>query len=274
MRAFYLTSQKEGTTLEVYLDEFNNQRDVVEQCGGGIGVHSGLTENALKEMNIDPNDANNYTTDDLKEAHQNAKEAYLAFVFLSNANKTKFAPLLRELANSYLRGNNNYPRTVTAAHKLLVGWEYGAYTLPSPPNEGISYITVGYESEEPDEEEGEVLVTAGDARGKISAIKRRRQEKGKTKKDAHLHLTTSNATNPHYNDNDADYDYGKWGSVTVDGLMFHQTGRTNSMCYRDAVLKSHKTPKCEEARIAGRWAAATEHLMQQTGTKGKINPNW
>eukprot|EP00957_Ditylum_brightwellii_P115568 8814598-Ditylum_brightwellii.AAC.1 len=77
MRAFYLTSQKEGMTLEAYLDEFNNRKDVVEQCGGDIGTHTGLTEKALRDMNIDPKDPNNYSTDDLKEAHRNAKEAYL-----------------------------------------------------------------------------------------------------------------------------------------------------------------------------------------------------
>eukprot|EP00957_Ditylum_brightwellii_P019345 1459238-Ditylum_brightwellii.AAC.1 len=99
-------------------------------------------------------------------------------------------------------------------------------------------------------------------------------EERKDKKDAHLHLTTSDAINPHYNDDDADYNYGGWGSVTVDGLMFHQTGKMNVMCYRDAVLKPHKTPKRGKARTTGKWAAATEHLMQQTGTKGKINPNW
>eukprot|EP00957_Ditylum_brightwellii_P016378 1231327-Ditylum_brightwellii.AAC.1 len=158
MRAFYLTSQKEGMTLKAYLDEFNNRRDVVEQYGGDIGVHAGLTENALRDMNIDLKDPNNYSTDDLKEAHRNAKEAYLAFVFLSNANKAKSAPLLRELANSYLRGSNDYPHTVTAAHKLLVGWEGGTYTLPSPSNDNISYTTIGYEEEgykEPNDEEGE-----------------------------------------------------------------------------------------------------------------------
>eukprot|EP00957_Ditylum_brightwellii_P023850 1799147-Ditylum_brightwellii.AAC.1 len=129
-------------TLEAYLDEFNNRKDVVEQCGRDIGTHTGLTKKALRDMNIDPKDPNNYSTDDLKEAHRNAKEAYLAFVFLSNTNKAKFAPLLRELANSYLRGNDDYPRTITAAHKLLVGWESGAHSLPSPPNDGISYTTV------------------------------------------------------------------------------------------------------------------------------------
>eukprot|EP00957_Ditylum_brightwellii_P090194 6869241-Ditylum_brightwellii.AAC.1 len=69
MCAFYLTSQKEGMTLEAYLDEFNNRKNIVEQCSGDISVHTGLTENALKDMNIDPKDPNNYSTDNLKEAH-------------------------------------------------------------------------------------------------------------------------------------------------------------------------------------------------------------
>eukprot|EP00957_Ditylum_brightwellii_P123892 9444075-Ditylum_brightwellii.AAC.1 len=33
MRALYFTSQKEGMTLEQYLDEFTNRREVLEECG-------------------------------------------------------------------------------------------------------------------------------------------------------------------------------------------------------------------------------------------------
>eukprot|EP00957_Ditylum_brightwellii_P082686 6287306-Ditylum_brightwellii.AAC.1 len=68
-----------------------------------------------------------------------------------------------------MRGSNDYPCTITAAHKLLVGWEGGAYTIPSPSNGGISYTTIGYKKEgfkEPNNKEGEVLVTTGDGRMK------------------------------------------------------------------------------------------------------------
>eukprot|EP00957_Ditylum_brightwellii_P026148 1977852-Ditylum_brightwellii.AAC.1 len=59
-------------------------------------------------------------------------------------------------------GNDKYPRSVTAAHKLLVGWEGGSYTIAGPPNDGISYTTIGDEDEAVhEEEEGNILTTAG-----------------------------------------------------------------------------------------------------------------
>eukprot|EP00957_Ditylum_brightwellii_P080391 6114552-Ditylum_brightwellii.AAC.1 len=129
MQALYLTSQKDEMTLKQYLDKFLNRQDVLKQCRGIIGPHPGLTDIALKDNGFDHADASSYNAEDLKQAQRDAKEAYLAFVFLSNANKAKFAPLLRELANSCLVGNDEYPRSVSAAHKFLVGWEGGSYTI-------------------------------------------------------------------------------------------------------------------------------------------------
>eukprot|EP00957_Ditylum_brightwellii_P162877 12403302-Ditylum_brightwellii.AAC.1 len=202
MCAVYLTSQKEGMTLEAYLDEFNNQKDVVGQCGGDIGIHPGLMENALRNMNIDPDDPNNYSTDDLKEAHRNAKEAYLAFVFLSNANKAKFALLLRELANSNLRGSDNYPHTVTEAHKLLVGWEEKEYN-DSSNEEGKVLVTAGSGGKKVlRNKQGNVLecFTCGGNHYANQCDQKKENEEKKTKKDGHLHLTTSDMTNSCFED--------------------------------------------------------------------------
>eukprot|EP00957_Ditylum_brightwellii_P108403 8269823-Ditylum_brightwellii.AAC.1 len=54
MHAFYLTSQKEGMTLEAYLAKFSNRRDVVEQCGGCAVTHPRLTEKVLREAGLNP----------------------------------------------------------------------------------------------------------------------------------------------------------------------------------------------------------------------------
>eukprot|EP00957_Ditylum_brightwellii_P194535 14817531-Ditylum_brightwellii.AAC.1 len=132
-----MASQKEGMTLEQYLDEFLNRKEIVEQCGGNVACHPGLVDNALKEAGLDPDKPETISKEDREEAERDAKEAYLAWIFLSNTNKVKFAPLLRDLANSHLRGNDEYPRTITATHKLLVGWEGGTYSIPGPSNDGI-----------------------------------------------------------------------------------------------------------------------------------------
>eukprot|EP00957_Ditylum_brightwellii_P177866 13548177-Ditylum_brightwellii.AAC.1 len=134
--------------LEHYLDEFLNRKEIVEQCGGNAAHHPGLVSNTLQEAGLDPDKPDTISNEDREEAKRDAKEVYLAWVFLSNTNKVKFALLLHDLANSHLRGNDEYPRTITAAHKLLVGWEGGTYSIPGPSNNGIAYTTVGDDPEE------------------------------------------------------------------------------------------------------------------------------
>eukprot|EP00957_Ditylum_brightwellii_P002672 205546-Ditylum_brightwellii.AAC.1 len=62
-------------------------------------------------------------------------------------------------------GNDEYPCSFSAAHKLLVGWEGGSYVVQGPSNDCIAYTTVGEGGkEEASEEEGNVFVQGG---GKI-----------------------------------------------------------------------------------------------------------
>eukprot|EP00957_Ditylum_brightwellii_P155603 11844628-Ditylum_brightwellii.AAC.1 len=160
-----MTSQKEGMTLEQYLEEFLNRKEIVEQCGGNAAYHPGLVDNVLKDAGLDLDKPDTISREDREDAKRDAKEAYLAWIFLSNANKVTFALLLRDLANSHLCGNDEYPRTITAAHKLLVGWEGGTYSIPGPSNNGIAYATVGDNDHEDDDEtssEGNVLANKGE----------------------------------------------------------------------------------------------------------------
>eukprot|EP00957_Ditylum_brightwellii_P094476 7193763-Ditylum_brightwellii.AAC.1 len=127
----------------------------------------------LREAGLDPDKPDTIGNEDREEAKRDTKEAYLAWVFLSNANKVKFVPLLRDLANSHLQGNDKYPRTITAAHKLLVGWEGGTYSIPGPSNNGIAYTTVGDDPEE-DKTNAEGTVLANKGKGKERVIHTRR----------------------------------------------------------------------------------------------------
>eukprot|EP00957_Ditylum_brightwellii_P124768 9510397-Ditylum_brightwellii.AAC.1 len=77
-------------------------------------------------------------------------------------------------ANSHLRGNGESPRSITAAHKLLVGWEGGTYSIPGPSNDGIAYTTVGDDPEEEYEvdAEGSVLANKGEEKTKVIRTRR------------------------------------------------------------------------------------------------------
>ena len=36
---FYMGHQKDGTGVEQYLENFSNHKEVVEHCGGMVGMH-------------------------------------------------------------------------------------------------------------------------------------------------------------------------------------------------------------------------------------------
>eukprot|EP00957_Ditylum_brightwellii_P167339 12739458-Ditylum_brightwellii.AAC.1 len=55
----------------------------------------------------------------LADAVSRSNEAYLAYTFLSGANRKKYEKLLEDLANSYARDKDEYPKTLVGAHKLL-----------------------------------------------------------------------------------------------------------------------------------------------------------
>ena len=86
-----------------------------------VTYHLGLVDTALKEAGFDLDDPSSIGAEERAEAKRDAKEAYFAWIFLSNTNKIKFALLLHNLANFHLYGNDEYPCTITAAHKLLMG---------------------------------------------------------------------------------------------------------------------------------------------------------
>eukprot|EP00957_Ditylum_brightwellii_P070157 5329698-Ditylum_brightwellii.AAC.1 len=55
--------------------------------------------------------------------------------------------------------------------------------------------------------------------------------------------------------------------------MFHQLGHSNKSTYKEVLLHPEKKPS-NTAMMKSKWTDATSHLMQQSGTKGKIDPNW
>eukprot|EP00957_Ditylum_brightwellii_P053392 4046561-Ditylum_brightwellii.AAC.1 len=158
-------------TLEQYLDEFLNWREVVEECGGSVGVHPGLIDIALEEAGFDLDDPNSISAKERKKP-RGIQKKHTWHIFLSNTNKIKFAPLLRDLANAHLHRKDEYLRTIATAHKLLVGWEGGSYVITGPANDGIAYTTLTEENEEEViDEEGNMLVNTCSGGKKVLCTK-------------------------------------------------------------------------------------------------------
>ena len=48
----------------------------------------------------------------------------MAMAFISGANRIKYGRLIKELENSYLKGNENeYPKTVTDSYNMLLNYK-------------------------------------------------------------------------------------------------------------------------------------------------------
>eukprot|EP00957_Ditylum_brightwellii_P080408 6115891-Ditylum_brightwellii.AAC.1 len=55
--------------------------------------------------------------------------------------------------------------------------------------------------------------------------------------------------------------------------MVHQVATKEPDHYTRALLKPELKPPVAP-RLSQKWSAAANHLLQQSGLKGKINPNW
>eukprot|EP00957_Ditylum_brightwellii_P192939 14690797-Ditylum_brightwellii.AAC.1 len=81
--SFYVLYQQDNVSLEKYLESFVNSTDVVKHSDGVIGEHPKLGNYILK---MDGNEANTNATI-IADAVTRSNEAYLAYAFLSGANR-------------------------------------------------------------------------------------------------------------------------------------------------------------------------------------------
>jgi hypothetical protein len=123
----YLFVQREGMSNTDYMEEFLANISVVETYGGEWGQELGLIRAKLEADNTVV-DVDNPTPDELERAKTAAKEDYLAMMFLSGADKTKFWKLWDELSNDYAKGTDNYPSTLDGMLRLLNNHRSGLKT--------------------------------------------------------------------------------------------------------------------------------------------------
>ena len=55
---------------------------------------------------------------------QQQKERYLAVAFLLSSDQTPYSRCIEEIENSFLKGKDEYPRTVTAAFNLISKYKH------------------------------------------------------------------------------------------------------------------------------------------------------
>eukprot|EP00957_Ditylum_brightwellii_P164369 12513434-Ditylum_brightwellii.AAC.1 len=142
--------QKELVPCNKYLEMFTNQKDIIEHISRSVASHPGLNRIMLKEAEID--DAAGASTAEKAKAAGDAKEAYMAMAFLASATRARYRRLLKELANNYLKGTDEYPHIMVAAHKLLLNYQNNPRNhahVTTSSNE-VAFVTEGETNKEGD----------------------------------------------------------------------------------------------------------------------------
>jgi len=112
---FNAFEQSHTATPNKYLDSFDNCVDVIIYSGGEIGLDPDMIKLAEADIGV------KYTegTDDQKfKIHAAAKELYLATCFFLGADKHQYGRLIKNTENM-----NQYPKTISAAHSLLLNYK-------------------------------------------------------------------------------------------------------------------------------------------------------
>ncbi len=104
-------------TTQAYLELFQNTVDVIQHSGGAIGNHPGIVEMIMSRRGLTA--ALMSDAERAEVAKKEAQDEYLAVAFLLHADRTRYSSMLQDYKNDFLQGQDNYPKTITAAYNVL-----------------------------------------------------------------------------------------------------------------------------------------------------------
>jgi hypothetical protein len=122
-RLFFTCAQTKNMTVDSYLELFTNRIDVINQCGGEIGIGKGLKKIVAALLGIEF-DEELMSDDDIKKMNKVAMDRFLGTAFLLGADKVQYSRLEENMENEFLQGIDKYPKSVDDAYSLLIGWKH------------------------------------------------------------------------------------------------------------------------------------------------------
>lgn len=144
-RRFFMQTQDKGMSCQLYLERFKNQVEVIEHCGGTM-VEDLLVDDYLEEGAI----RITATREQLTIARKKAKEGFLAVAFILLADRGRYAKLIEELENDFVKGADNYPTDLTEAYNLLLHWKHDPRNLMRGLGSGDDDVAFGQHGDSED----------------------------------------------------------------------------------------------------------------------------
>ena len=117
--------------------------EVIEHCGGTIGVDQQVVTAQLNTISLSRLTASNVQ---YARAVAQAKETYLSCAFLLMADRFQYEKLVENLENDFMQGRDNYPCTLTSAYLYIVNWKQNPQYLLrmiEGPTEALAFVNAG-----------------------------------------------------------------------------------------------------------------------------------
>jgi Reverse transcriptase (RNA-dependent DNA polymerase)/Zinc knuckle len=139
-RRFFMQVQGKHMSAQEYLTQFNNHVDVLKHVGAVIGPDTSIAQEL----------AGGGTKTVSATHNKEATERYLAVAFLLGADRIRYGKLIEDMENSYLQGQNNYPKTINDAYNLLSNWKQdprNMVRIGAGGTDGVQFVNNGTENE-------------------------------------------------------------------------------------------------------------------------------
>ena len=134
--------QRHDTSNTDYIQFFQALVGVVETYGGAYGNEPGLIEAHLIGQGVAGGRLDAATSAQLAAAKADCREAYLACMLLRGADSIRYGTLKTELANDMTKGQDNYPKTMVEAARLLNDYRVATrfQRARDDPGEGMAFV--------------------------------------------------------------------------------------------------------------------------------------
>ena len=151
--------QSKDMDCATYLEQFQNMVEVIEHCGGSVGLKPHLIDKALDEQGTSCTGA---TATELDQAVEVAKDRYLACAFLMSADHNRFRRLVEDLENLFTRGKDQWPWDLASTYSYLLHWKQNVDKMQKAlesAQDAVAFLTKGLENKE--DEHGQLHINHG-----------------------------------------------------------------------------------------------------------------
>lgn len=263
-KRLYYFIQKWDQLNDQYLKEFKALANAVVTFGGSFGMEPLMLKMIMTEQGISEEDQERESTEQKDAALEASKQRYLALLFLSNADGYRYKKLCDNLANQYLMGSDNYPKTLEQAVKLLNNYRSGIPKYRPKggrSDENVAFVQGGEEKKKKDKSHIECYNC---------------HEKGHYASECPSKGTEDGVANLNINDEDDEFRV-RFLQMGSHDYTFHQSGESGlnkNHVYLDTCSTFHqivnadlvKSIKETKNSLTGRCNAGTTH----TNKKGKF----